>query len=325
MTAQRLPRRHRRALPKSPSRDGASRPSAGRRPRLGRGRGADRLLRMWRNQKTLRSPDAAVGYLRRAVVNESRSALRRRRTVRLHLRVAEPDNAEPADAQVSGTRTIGRSWARAPAPTSTTRGAGPALLVEPQRGADRGGPRHLPRHGEISGEPRPGPPPGHDGRPAMTTLRTACATPLSTKRRRSPRSPFGPPIRRARRSRTSRLALEGRRVTAAGSGRPLPPQPSSPSPSASQRFAIRADDPVGPSHTPPTIVGPTTTQQVDSGLPLSERGRTYDVGRILGSDNIGPGLQPGGLLAPLEGLRAHRRTGRRARDHDRPPPRQHRA
>jgi RNA polymerase sigma-70 factor (sigma-E family) len=55
---------------------------------------------MWRNQRTLRSSDAAVGYLRRAVVNESRSALRRRRTVRLHLKAAEPDEAEPADAQV---------------------------------------------------------------------------------------------------------------------------------------------------------------------------------------------------------------------------------
>jgi DNA-directed RNA polymerase specialized sigma24 family protein len=29
---------------------------------------------MWRNQQALRSPDAAVGYLRRAVVNECRSA-----------------------------------------------------------------------------------------------------------------------------------------------------------------------------------------------------------------------------------------------------------
>ena len=41
-----------------------------------------------------------VGYLRQAVVNQSRSMLRRRRTVREHLKVAEPEVAPPADTDV---------------------------------------------------------------------------------------------------------------------------------------------------------------------------------------------------------------------------------
>lgn len=55
---------------------------------------------LWRNQVSLRSPEAAVGYLRKAVVNQSRSALRRRRTARLHLTSAEPDMSEPAEASL---------------------------------------------------------------------------------------------------------------------------------------------------------------------------------------------------------------------------------
>lgn len=55
---------------------------------------------LWRHRGSLRQPEAAVGYLRRSVVNEARSMLRRRRTVRSHLRVAEPTQAEPADALV---------------------------------------------------------------------------------------------------------------------------------------------------------------------------------------------------------------------------------
>jgi len=55
---------------------------------------------LWRNRASLRGTDAAVGYLRKAVVNQARSALRRRRTARLHLAAAEPDSTEPADASM---------------------------------------------------------------------------------------------------------------------------------------------------------------------------------------------------------------------------------
>jgi hypothetical protein len=37
-----------------------------------------------------------------------------------------------------------------------------------------------------------------------------------------------------------------------------------------------------------TVPGPTTTQQVDTGVPLPEKGRNYDVGSVIGSDTLGP-------------------------------------
>jgi RNA polymerase sigma-70 factor (sigma-E family) len=45
-------------------------------------------------------PAAAAGYLRTSVVNGARSQLRRRGVARRHLRVAEPDDAPPADLAV---------------------------------------------------------------------------------------------------------------------------------------------------------------------------------------------------------------------------------
>lgn len=60
----------------------------------------DAFLGLHRHQHQLRDPGAAVGYIRRAVVNQARSALRRRRTVRNHLRVAEPEVGPAADADL---------------------------------------------------------------------------------------------------------------------------------------------------------------------------------------------------------------------------------
>lgn len=60
----------------------------------------DAFIALHRRAGALRDPDAAVAYLRASVVNLSRSVLRRRQVVRKHLKVAEPDNAPPADDEV---------------------------------------------------------------------------------------------------------------------------------------------------------------------------------------------------------------------------------
>lgn len=60
----------------------------------------DAFLGLHRRQTQLRDPGAAVGYIRQAVVNQARSQLRRRRTVRAHLRVAEPEIGPAADADL---------------------------------------------------------------------------------------------------------------------------------------------------------------------------------------------------------------------------------
>lgn len=60
----------------------------------------DAFLGLHRNQASVRDPGAAVGYIRRAVINQARSTLRRRRTVRAHLKVAEPEVGPAADADL---------------------------------------------------------------------------------------------------------------------------------------------------------------------------------------------------------------------------------
>jgi RNA polymerase sigma-70 factor (sigma-E family) len=52
------------------------------------------------NRDRLRDPEAALGYLRTAAVNNARSVLRKRQTARRHLRLARLDNAEPADSEL---------------------------------------------------------------------------------------------------------------------------------------------------------------------------------------------------------------------------------
>ncbi|HVU92122.1 MAG TPA: SigE family RNA polymerase sigma factor [Jatrophihabitans sp.] len=60
----------------------------------------DAFVALHRKADGLRDPDAALAYLRTSVLNLSRSVLRRRQTVRKHLRVAEPEATAGADSEV---------------------------------------------------------------------------------------------------------------------------------------------------------------------------------------------------------------------------------
>ncbi|MEO9152825.1 MAG: SigE family RNA polymerase sigma factor [Lapillicoccus sp.] len=60
----------------------------------------DAFIALYRNQHQLRSPHAAIAYLRTSVVNLGRSALRRRMVARKHLAVAERDETPGADSSV---------------------------------------------------------------------------------------------------------------------------------------------------------------------------------------------------------------------------------
>lgn len=60
----------------------------------------DSFLSLHRNAANLRDPDAALGYLRTSVVNGCRSLLRRRGTVRAHMKAADPEVGPPADLEV---------------------------------------------------------------------------------------------------------------------------------------------------------------------------------------------------------------------------------
>lgn len=59
----------------------------------------DAFIGFWRRVDALDHPAAAKGYLRTAVVNNSRSVLRRRRTVNRHLRALHQDVAHPSADQ----------------------------------------------------------------------------------------------------------------------------------------------------------------------------------------------------------------------------------
>jgi RNA polymerase sigma-70 factor (sigma-E family) len=60
----------------------------------------DAFIGLHNNRDSLRDPEAALGYLRRAVVNRSRSTLRRRGTARRYLRSTEARAADPADTEL---------------------------------------------------------------------------------------------------------------------------------------------------------------------------------------------------------------------------------
>lgn len=58
----------------------------------------DAFLGLYRQRAALVDPGKSLAYLRAAVVNRSRSVIRRRVVARRHLRVAEPDLGPAADA-----------------------------------------------------------------------------------------------------------------------------------------------------------------------------------------------------------------------------------
>jgi RNA polymerase sigma-70 factor (sigma-E family) len=60
----------------------------------------DAFVGLHRNQDRIRDPEAALGYLRTAVVNGARSMLRRRQTVRKHSRPVRPEVADSPDSEL---------------------------------------------------------------------------------------------------------------------------------------------------------------------------------------------------------------------------------
>jgi RNA polymerase sigma-70 factor (sigma-E family) len=60
----------------------------------------DAFIALHQHRHQLREPKAAIGYLRTSVVNNSRSVLRKRQTVRRHLREVRLFDAEPADSEL---------------------------------------------------------------------------------------------------------------------------------------------------------------------------------------------------------------------------------
>jgi RNA polymerase sigma-70 factor (sigma-E family) len=60
----------------------------------------DAFIALHQYQHRLREPKAAIGYLRTTVVNNARSVLRKRQTVRRHLREVRIVDAEPADSEL---------------------------------------------------------------------------------------------------------------------------------------------------------------------------------------------------------------------------------
>ena len=107
---------------------------------------------LYRNWAGLRDRNAAIGYLRTAVVNGSRSMLRRRRTARAYV-PPDPGNARSAEslAMLSAehqavVNALG-TWPPA------ARGAGSALLRRAVGSGDRRSHRHVQGHREVDGEP----------------------------------------------------------------------------------------------------------------------------------------------------------------------------
>ena len=98
----------------------------------------DAFVAMHGRWHRLRDPDKALAYLRQAVVNRSRSALRHRGVVERHAARAVPrrrTRRPPTPPSVAAGRRDGRARRPARAADPAARGAGAALLPGPLRGA----------------------------------------------------------------------------------------------------------------------------------------------------------------------------------------------
>ena len=122
-------------------------------PRTWSRRRSPGLHRHW---SRLRDEHAALGYLRTAVVNGSRSVLRRRRTAREYTppHTADARSAESLAMLSTEHQAVVSALGKLP------RRQREVLVLRyyggPVRGRDRRGHRHQQGHREVDGEPRPG-------------------------------------------------------------------------------------------------------------------------------------------------------------------------
>ena len=124
---------------------------------------------LYRNWGGLRDRNAAIGYLRTAVVNGSRSMLRRRRTARAYV-PPDPGTARSAEslamlstehqAVVSALGDLAPQAARSP---------GTAVLRRLVRGRDRRGDRPVEGHGQVNGQPGGGKARRHHADPPLVS------------------------------------------------------------------------------------------------------------------------------------------------------------
>ena len=129
---------------------------------------------LYRNWGGLRDRNAAIGYLRTAVVNGSRSMLRRRRTARAYV-PPDPGTARSAEslAMLSAEHQAVVTRARRPGP-SAARSTGTAVLRRAVRGRDRRGHRTVQGHREVDRKPGGGQTRRHHAGGALVTVRGTC-------------------------------------------------------------------------------------------------------------------------------------------------------
>ena len=113
----------------------------------------------------LRDEAAALAYLRAAVVNGSRSVLRRRRTARDYVPPHQVNARSAESLALLSAEHQAVVDALGTLPPTPARGPRPALLRRAVGGRDRRRDRHQPRHREVDGEQGAGRRAARDGRP----------------------------------------------------------------------------------------------------------------------------------------------------------------